>query len=128
MALFTPVGERRWVDGWDPEFPAGEEGDGSAPGTCFRTHGPHGPTLWVVAERSAGHVRYGRITPGLTAGLVDVRCTAAGDLRTAVEVEYDLTALGEQGESHLAAFAREYERMMDEWRSLIATAVRDGRG
>jgi hypothetical protein len=24
MALFTARGERRWVEGWNPEFPAGE--------------------------------------------------------------------------------------------------------
>src|SRR5919198_5440312 len=63
MQLFTARGERAWVEGWDPEFPAGEpsvEGEG----TVFVTTADGRSTYWVVAARDADRVRYARTTPG----------------------------------------------------------------
>ena len=39
IALFTPEGERAWVEGWDPRYPV-EGADDSAPGTVFVTAAP----------------------------------------------------------------------------------------
>jgi hypothetical protein len=96
LHLFTPVGERAWAGHWDPRFPAGEHGDGAAPGTVFLT----GDTHWVVMDRRDDGVRYARVTPGVRAGTVEVRVTAASgeDARgdragTRVDVRYDITAL-----------------------------------
>lgn len=36
MPLFTARGERRWVEEWDPEFPAGEPSE-EDPGTVWIT-------------------------------------------------------------------------------------------
>jgi hypothetical protein len=88
LHLFTPVGERAWAGHWDPRFPAGEHGDGGAPGTVFLT----GDTHWVVADRRDDSVRYARVTPGVRAGTVEVRVTAESD-GTRVDVRYDITAL-----------------------------------
>src|SRR5262245_3621653 len=33
IELFTPSGERTWVEGWDPVFPAGEGEGETAPGS-----------------------------------------------------------------------------------------------
>ena len=74
LHLFTPVGERAWAGHWDPHFPAGEHGDGAAPGTVFLT----GDTHWVVTDRREDGVRYARVTPGVRAGTVEVRVTAEG--------------------------------------------------
>jgi hypothetical protein len=102
LHLFTPVGERAWAGHWDPRFPAGEHGDGGAPGTVFLT----GDTHWVVADRRDDGVRYARVTPGVRAGTVEVRVTAADEATrgeagredaprggTRVDVRYDITAL-----------------------------------
>jgi hypothetical protein len=94
LHLFTPVGERAWALHWDPHFPAGEHGDGAAPGTVFLT----GDTCWVVTDRRDDGVRYARVTPGVRAGTVEVRLTPArqdarGEGRTRVDVRYDITAL-----------------------------------
>ena len=72
LHLFTPVGERAWAPGWDPVFPAGESGDGAAPGTVFLT----GASTWVVVDRAPDRVRYARVTPGVRAGTVEVRLRA----------------------------------------------------
>jgi len=121
LALFTPVGERAWVDGWEPHFPAGELGDGTAPGTTFTTEHDGNRTFWVVVARDDAVVRYARVTPGIAAGLVEVTCRADPRGGTRVVVTYELTALGDDGEAHLAQFAAGYEDHLADWARAIAT-------
>jgi hypothetical protein len=92
MPLFTARGERRWVEGWEPEFPAGEP-DEEDEGTVWITTSGERSTYWVVAARDAKSVRYGRTTPGFAAGTVDVRVRDEEADETQLEVTYDLTAL-----------------------------------
>jgi hypothetical protein len=115
MRCFTPVGERDWVEGWEPVFPAAEVEDGDAVETVFVT----GDTTWVVVERDEGLVRYARLTPGVSAGTVTVRCTPDGEA-TAAEVTYALTALGPEGEARLEAMAPGYAAHIDGWSEAIA--------
>jgi hypothetical protein len=115
MRCFTPEGERAWVDGWDPAYPAGLEDDGAAPDTVFVT----GDTTWVVSAREEGAVRYARLTPGVSAGTVTVRCEPDGEA-TAAEVTYALTALSEAGERQLEALADGYPAHIDGWARRIA--------
>jgi hypothetical protein len=116
MRCFTPEGERDWVHGWDPRYPAGPvDGDGDAPDTVFTTHG----TTWVVVERAEALVRYARVTPGESAGTVTVRCTPDGEA-TAVEVTYALTALAPAGEARLEELADGYPAHIDGWAREIA--------
>ena len=116
---FTPEGERAWADGWDPGYPAGRDpaaaDDGDVPGTVFVT----GPTTWVVTERTPTLVRYARLTPGVTAGTVTVRCAPDGEA-TAAEVTYELTALSPEGEQHLEHLADGYPAHIDGWARAIA--------
>jgi hypothetical protein len=115
LTLFTPAGERAWVPGWDPQFPSGE---GTSPGTTFMTHG--GRTFWVIADRTPRSMRYARITPGVHAGTVEVRCEPAGS-GTRAHVTYDLTGLADA--DAVDRFADEFPAMLAEWERLIATAL-----
>ena len=91
LHLFTPVGERAWAPGWDPVFPAGETGDGAAPGIVFLT----GESVWIVVDREPRRLRYVRVTPGVRAGTVEVRLRADGP-HTLADVTYETTALGDE--------------------------------
>lgn len=126
LELFTPEGERRWADGWDPAWvhPAG---GALAPGAVFRTRHGGEETVWLVAEvdRAAGRVRYVRDTPGSRVGTVEVRCAPAPGGGTIARVTYDLTALSPAGEAYLATFEAGYGEMMAEWERDIARALRD---
>jgi hypothetical protein len=52
VALFTPEGERRWADGWDPHYPEPHRCEG--PGAVFTTgHGGH-QTTWIMVETARG--------------------------------------------------------------------------
>ena len=111
MPLFTAEGERRWVPGWDPYYPGGH-------GDVWVT----GATTWVTTDRTATSATYARVTPGDTAGFVRVSCTAVSG-GTEVEVSYDLTATGPDGEERLPAFEAGYGQMLEEWRVLTQAVV-----
>jgi hypothetical protein len=124
MQLFTARGERAWVEGWDPEFPAGEpsvEGEG----TVFVTTADGRSTYWVVAARDADRVRYARTTPGFSAGIVEVRRRESDGRSTRVDVTYDLSALTPRGAVELDRFGARYERQVSGWGVAIATALAD---
>jgi hypothetical protein len=123
MYLFTPAGERLWAEGWEPTFPAGEDGDGSTPGTVFLTSGGYGTTYWAVAERADDRVRYARTTPGTSAGFVEVRCREEKAGRTTAEVTYDLTALGEDGVAFLDELTDAFAHHIGHWQQLIEAAL-----
>jgi hypothetical protein len=122
MPLFTARGERRWVPGWAPEFPAGEPSEENE-GTVFVTRADGRPTYWVVALKEAGRVRYGRTTPGYAAGTVEVRLRDSDARATVFDVTYDLSALTAEGATELETFAAEFEADIGSWQTAIATAL-----
>jgi hypothetical protein len=110
IALFTPAGERLWVPGWDPTH-AGD--------TVFTTEHDGTDTIWVIVDSTDRRRRYARVTPGVRAGTVDVRCEPEGE-HTRVHVTYELTALGP--DTDLDDFAAHYPQMLAHWERLIADA------
>jgi hypothetical protein len=116
---FTPEGERDWVAGWDPTYPAGAD---LAPGLVFET-GPD--TTWVVTHCAPDAMAYGRVVPGDHAGTIAVRCEPDGD-DTVAHVTYRLTALAPEAAERLADFEETYPRFMAEWEAMIGEAVADG--
>ena len=50
--LFSPLGEKRWVPGWDPELihPPGATWER---GLIFRTREERGDAIWVVTARAS---------------------------------------------------------------------------
>ncbi|MEW9528084.1 SRPBCC family protein [Microbispora sp. NPDC049125] len=142
--LFTPYGERAWVQGWDPRFPddiddirpmggkghAGDDGgDGPAdtrPGTVFQTHAHGETTTWVVVDRRPGRrMAYARVTPGARAGTVEVDLDddpgAPG--HSVVTVTYDLTAMDEAARAELGVFAAGYGGFLRSWEEAIAASL-----
>jgi len=115
ISLFTPAGERAWAPGWDPRFPSGED---TSPGTTFTTH--EGRTVWVIADRTPASMRYARITPGVHAGTVEVRCEPAGDA-TRAHVTYELTGLDDP--VTVDRFAEDFPAMLAKWERLIAASL-----
>ena len=122
MALFTPEGERRWADGWDPHYP--EPGRREGPGAVFTTgHGGH-QTTWIMVDHAPGGVRNARVTEGMTAGTVAVDVVGSRERSTQVRVTYDLTALSPAGETWLDAFDGHYETAIGDWATEIAVALK----
>ena len=121
--LFTPTGERTWVLGWDPLFPA-DVADETNPGTVFQTEHAGPQTTWIVVRREPGEViEYARVTPGERAGLVSVVCSAEDDDITAATVSYNLTALTPHANAALEEFAEQYPDFLEHWRKAIEHAI-----
>jgi hypothetical protein len=104
IALFTAEGERAWVPGWDPR---------QYDDAVFTTHDDQ--TFWVTVDQEPRRRRYARVTPGVHAGTVEVRCEPDG-AHTRAHVTYELTALEPDA---LSGFADGYEGMLAEWERLI---------
>ncbi|WP_141581632.1 SRPBCC family protein [Actinomadura sp. WMMA1423] len=120
--LFTARGERRWVPGWEPSFPALATDD-ARPETVFQTRADDRTTTWIVVEGAPGrHIRYARVTPGTSAGTVSVVLDEA-DGHSEVTITYELTALSDEGAAHLHAFADEYPAFLTSWQDAIAKAL-----
>lgn len=127
--LFEPVGEKLWAAGWDPEFlhPA----DGAArEGAVFLTRAAGEPaTVWMIARHApeAGHVAYARITPGIRAVRVDVRCRPDGPGATLAAVTYEYTALSEAPDPYLDGLDEaRYREGIEAWGRAIAHHLRRG--
>ena len=121
--LFTAEGERRWLDGWEPEILS--DCGALEPGAVFLTDHGGEPTIWTVieADRSAGRLQYSRVSPGRRAGTVGVQL-ADENGGTRVHVAYDITALGTAGETAVAAMdAAGFAAMLTDWRQLIERSL-----
>ncbi|TDC83043.1 SRPBCC family protein [Actinomadura sp. 7K507] len=121
--LFTPRGEERWVDGWQPRFPVATRDD-TAPGTVFETSHTE-QTTWVVLERERGRrISYARVTPGSRAGTVTVLLDEDGEGHSIVNVIYDLTALTPHAADELRRFAAGYPAFLRSWQDAITQSIR----
>lgn len=126
--LFSPEGERAWVEGWDPEY-LHPDHPSNAPGTVFRTTHGGEETLWLILQYTPGEAsaHYGRFSPGSRLGTVQVCCKAEGADRTRVSVHYSLTAVTPAGNSVLAALtAEKYDAMLREWQEAIISSQLPG--
>src|ERR671932_2532647 len=77
VPLFTAEGERRWVADWEPWFPLRDHVHER--GEVWTTTAAAGPTIWVTADRRADGVLLARVTPNVSAGLVEVTCRPGFD-------------------------------------------------
>lgn len=120
--LFTPAGERHWVEGWDPAWLHPADGR-TEPGMVFTTGTGPEYTVWTLADfdRVAHRSRYLRCTPASRLAVVEIACRPLGADHTEVEVAYTLTALNAAAEPVVAAFGAGFTAMVDGWAERIAT-------
>ncbi|WP_431858909.1 hypothetical protein [Azospirillum sp.] len=124
--LLTPLGERRWVAEWEPEFLHPASGD-TQEGMIFRTNHGGETTLWscVRWEPERHRVRYARVTPESRFGFVDVACDAIGQDHTRATIAYAYTALSDEGAATLDALTDDAFRVMIEgWKPLLEACLR----
>lgn len=121
IELFTPEGERLWIEEWNPRYfhPANGE---TVEGMVFTTGEGEELTYWTVVDFDlAGlRARYARVTPGSRSTLVEVCCHPDGEAQCQVEVTYTLTGLSEVGNAAIDAFVGDaYPLMIEGWREKI---------
>jgi hypothetical protein len=119
--LFTPAGEERWVEGWQPRYVVPDDGR-TARGMVFTTGAGAEFTVWTLADfdRAAHRSRYVRCTPALRLAEVEIACRASAQDTTRVDVRYTVTALADDAAA-LAPYAGErFAAMIDGWAAAIA--------
>ena len=127
--LFTPQGERRWAEGWDPVFLQPADGR-TTRGMVFTTAHGREDTIWMMVrhEPAAGLVEYVRCTPASRMGRVLVHCTPLDPARTRVNVVYALTGLTESGNELIRGLDdAHFREFIGSWEKSILKLV-SGRG
>jgi hypothetical protein len=116
LPLLTPLGERAWASGWEPEMRWEPTGGGA--GTLFVVRHPGSDTLWLLDtwEPASGHVHYVHVTPGSDVTEIDIRLRPDGKDRSIATVRYTWTALGDPGVALVRSKTPEaYLHFMREW-------------
>ncbi|MEA2001829.1 MAG: hypothetical protein U9N84_08105 [Actinomycetota bacterium] len=124
IRFFTPEGERVWVPGWNPVYPAGEASESS--GTVFTTYAGGVETIWVVQKisRNGYSCAYSRVTPGHHAGTVKVQCVDQADGGCVVMVAYDMSLLPGSDPTELDPYDDpSFAAMMGEWANEVSGAL-----
>ncbi len=120
--LFSPLGEKQWVPGWDPTFHYPRSGE-LVKGAVFTTSREGEPdTIWTVMEFEPleFRVKYARVTPGSRVAVVEVQCEEAAGGATRAQVSYTFTGLSEEGNTYLAEFDEaHYRDYIESWRPAI---------
>jgi hypothetical protein len=125
LRLFEPEGERRWAEGWDPEYLHPADGR-AARGMVFTTAHGNEDTIWMLVRHdpAAGLVEYVRATPGSRIGRVLVQCSALDAGRTRVNVVYEMTGLTEAGNARVRELDEpRYREFIDSWSRAIAKTL-----
>lgn len=119
--LFSPLGEKLWVAGWDPELlhPPGVSWER---GLIFRTTEERGEAIWVVTaiDRRRHEVEYHRVEAGRYVARVAVHCGSRAGVQTEVRVTYTFVGLSEAGNQDIAAMSEQsYAEKMGRWQEWI---------
>jgi hypothetical protein len=123
FAMFTPLGERAWAQGWDPRFLHPLDGE-ACEGSVFVTRAGGIETIWTtIAHHPPTRAAYSRVTPGLHAVVVDVRLRPGDDGDTLAGVSYAFTALTPTGNDAVAEMADGFAGWMETWESSINHAL-----
>jgi hypothetical protein len=117
--LFGAHEERRWANGWDPQFvhpqPARD-----VEGMVFLV----GPTVWIntIFDLGQGRVQYVNVAPSEVVTRIDIRLHDRGG-STMVDVTYERTAVTPAAAATAEALADSDRGKAPEWESEIAAAI-----
>jgi hypothetical protein len=128
LPFFTPEGERRWVDGWDPRavFPEGEAVVFTQ-GAVFRIERGGEREVWTIvrADSAAGLADYVQVVEGSRLTRIRVEVASLGPARCRVSVRYTLTALSEAGGAFLDGLSEQaYAARMSDWERRVTACLR----
>lgn len=119
--LFGAEAERGWGGSdWDPRFLYPQPVRDVEGAVFLVQHGGHTST-WVTTalDFPAGHVQYVNIIDGAMATKIDIHLAPAGPENTSVSVVYERTALQQEANDHVTAFAKSDSAAGPHWETAI---------
>jgi hypothetical protein len=122
--LLTPEGERSWIDGWDPRYPASTQPN-DRPGTAFLTTNHGYEAVWIIVTKDdlRHEARYACVIPGGRASLISVACVAAAAGATAATISYATTALSPEWDARVREMEAAYPAMLEGWAVAMSKAL-----
>ncbi len=129
VPLFGANEERKWADGWDPQFvypnPARDQ-----QGEVFKVAHGQNTSVWIntALDLTAGHIQYAHVLNDAMATLIDIHATRQGLNQTAVTVVYERTALIPAANEHLQHFAKGDASAGKEWSEALNGYFAKSRG
>lgn len=125
FSLFSPVGERQWVPGWEPDllYPIGVDW---AEGQLFCTREESGDAIWVVSrlDKSNWNVLYYRVEPGRYVARIDIRVVPIDDVNSQALIVYSFVGLSEAGNNEIETMSqRAYDEKMRRWSDWLETCL-----
>ena len=105
--LFGAWEEKKWAEGWEPQF-VYPQSPSDQPGMVFTvTHGGM-RSVWTntAFDAAGGHVQYVYVIHDALVTLVDIHLTKAGVDETRVAVIYERTALSPEANDPVAHLAK----------------------
>jgi hypothetical protein len=129
LPLLTPLGEKAWAVGWEPEMRW--QAPGSGEGTLFVVRSPSGTeAVWVLeAFDSVGlRVAYVHVTPGALVVELSLKLAPLPEGRTRADIRYTYTALSEVGNARIAHMSEaEFGVFMRDWEQELNHFLATGR-
>ena len=131
LPLFTAYGETLWITGWNPEYVYPEDGEAKTNSVWKTRHDKDDPeTIWVTInyDTEAHSVTYVNVTPDKQVTRIDIQCDAADDGKTAAQITYTITALGEKGLNYIKQLTQDhYDHWMLSWEKGINFYLHHGK-
>lgn len=119
--LLCPVGEEKWVPGWETELVLSNSG--VVEHDCmFITPADDQSSIWIVAKYhpSAFHLQMYKVTPGHTIGKLEISLQNQGSDACKATISYEFTALAKAGEDFLKEFTQQwYVDFMQGWEKAL---------
>lgn len=131
FALFGPLREREWAEGWNPEviWPASES---IQERMVFVVRSPHGhdhDSTWLISRYDAdgGLLEYTVFSPESVHSIL-IRCRAVeGGRATEAEIAYRYVGTSEKSRAHnVRALETIYHRDLKDWEEAINHYLRTG--
>jgi len=130
LLLFTPEGEREWVQGFAPQpgYPEGKRVEFQT-NAVFRLDDSQEQSIWTIVEANVkDHVAeyvYVYVVEGQRLSRVRVQIEPVTGSRCRVHVHYVHTAITERGVPFLATVTQEaYAQKMRDWQRILTAAIR----
>ncbi len=126
--LLCPAREVEWAGGWAPREVYSDSG--LAERDCiFVVPGEPADAIWMIT-RYAPHsfqIEFVKITPGFTAGKIEIQLWQNSEGGSDAEITYSYTALSREGEAFVTGFtAAHYQHFMRQWENELNHFLKTG--
>ncbi|MDX1647242.1 MAG: hypothetical protein R3304_08860 [Longimicrobiales bacterium] len=121
LPLFTPEGERAWVEGWSPTYPSGRPRKPDR-GLVFEVGKESGASVWIVTrfDEARRGASYGYVLPRRRAALIDVDVEEEpGGEGSLVRVRYRMTSLSPDGDTFVRDFEEGFTDFLRSWETSL---------